>query len=100
MRLLRVEILSGVVYPAGCSLAMNKSRVFPILLAAGSSGRLGFPKPLAPFGEKTALEIAGANCAGRASPVVVLGSDAILVRPDGPGGLRGVINPGRRSGQI
>jgi CTP:molybdopterin cytidylyltransferase MocA len=79
---------------------MNKSRVFPILLAAGSAGRLGFPKPLARFGEKTALEIAVANCAGLAPPVVVLGSDANLVRPAVPRGLRVVIHQRWRRGQL
>ncbi len=79
---------------------MKKAQIYPILLAAGSSGRLGFPKPLARFGDKTAVEIAVANCAGLAPPVVVLGSDAAQVRRAVPRGARVVINRRWRSGQL
>ncbi len=95
-----MEVILDVVYLAPSSLAMTKPRVFAILLAAGSSDRLGFPKPLARFGEKTALEIAAANCRGLATPVFVLGSDAALVRRTIPRGARVVVNRRWRSGQL
>ena len=79
---------------------MKKPEIFPVLLAAGSSKGLGFPKPLARFGEQTALEIAVANCVGLATPVVVLGSDAAVVRCGVPRGACVVINRRWRSGQL
>lgn len=78
----------------------KKTTIVPILLAAGSSERLGFPKPLARFGAKTALEIALENCAGLEPPVVVLGCDAAAVRRTLPRGVRAVFNRHWRSGQL
>jgi CTP:molybdopterin cytidylyltransferase MocA len=75
-------------------------RIFPVLLAAGSSVRLGFPKPLARFGGKTALEIAVANCAGLRPPVVVLGDQAGRILPGVPRGARVVIHRRWRAGQL
>jgi len=37
---------------------MRPTRVFPIILAAGDSSHLGYPKPLALFNGRTALELA------------------------------------------
>ena len=51
----------------------------PIILAAGPPRSLPFPKALAPFGEKTALELAVESCRvtrGLAPPIVVLGCHA------------------------
>lgn len=72
----------------------------PIILAAGPSRQLPFPKALAVFGGKTALDIAVANCAGLARPIVVLGSDADLIRPAVPESTKVVMNPRWREGQI
>jgi CTP:molybdopterin cytidylyltransferase MocA len=79
---------------------MNKGSIVPIILAAGSSERLEFAKALARFGKKTALEIAVENCAGLARPIVVLGSDAAVVRSRVPRGARIVINQRWRKGQL
>jgi CTP:molybdopterin cytidylyltransferase MocA len=58
--------------------------VIPIILAAGGAGELNFPKALARFGGKTAVEIALANCRGRSRemgrPILVLGQRAAEVR--------------------
>ncbi len=75
-------------------------KIVPILLAAGSSKRLGSPKPLAIFGKKTALEIALENCAGLERPVVVLGCDAAKIRPFLPRCARIVVNRRWRTGQL
>jgi molybdenum cofactor cytidylyltransferase len=76
------------------------TEIVPILLAAGSSKRLGFPKPFARFGKKTALAIAIENCAGLGRPIVVLGCDAEKIRPRLPRGVQVVINRRWRSGQL
>ncbi len=79
---------------------MAQEKIVPVLLAAGSSERLGFPRPLAVFGRKTALAIAVENCAGLAHPIVVLGCDAEQIRPAVPRGARLVVNRRWRSGQL
>ena len=73
--------------------------IVPIVLAAGASD-LGFPKALARFGGRTALEIAVENCAALQAPVVVLGSEAERVRDFVPPGARLVVNPNWRAGQM
>ena len=74
--------------------------VVPIILAAGASPGLGFPKAVARFGSRTALEIALANCAALAPAVVVLGSRARQVRAALPPGTRAVVNEKWRVGQL
>ena len=73
--------------------------IVPIILAAGASD-LGFPKALARFGGRTALEIAVENCAALQAPVVVLGSEAERVREFIPAGARVVVNANWRAGQM
>lgn len=80
--------------------ARRPPRIVPVILAAGSSSELGFPRALARFGEKTALEIALANCAGLGPPVVVVGERAGEVRRVVPAGVRLVFNPAWRGGQM
>jgi CTP:molybdopterin cytidylyltransferase MocA len=83
------------------SLAMRKrEKIFPIILAAGASDCLPFPKPLALFGRKTALAIALENCAGLERPLVVLGCDAERVRRALSRSARVVMNRRWRRGQI
>jgi molybdenum cofactor cytidylyltransferase len=56
--------------------------IHPIILAAGRPGELPFPKALAAFGAKLALERAIETCAampGLARPIVVLGCSASRV---------------------
>src|SRR5258708_36088344 len=67
-----MDTRTRVVYAARFLTEMRRRDLVPILLAAGSSDRLGFPRPLACFGSKTVLEIAVGNCAGLAGPVAVL----------------------------
>jgi CTP:molybdopterin cytidylyltransferase MocA len=75
-------------------------KIFPIILAAGPSHHLPFPKPLAMFGGKTALAITIENCASFERPLVVLGCDADRVRRAVPRAARVVLNQGWRRGQI
>ncbi len=75
------------------------AKIVPIILAAGPS-TLGVPKALAKFGNRTALDIAVANCAGLEPPVVVLGSEAERVRDLVPAGVRVIVNKNWRSGQM
>ena len=79
---------------------MRRARIFPIILAAGGPGTLPFPKPLAQFGRKSALELAIENCAGLEPPIVVLGYQAAQVRKKVPGGARVVVNRNWRQGQL
>lgn len=88
-----------VIYP-DAALRIHHEEIVPIILAAGSSKHLDFPKALANFGEKTALQLAIDNCAGLGRTVVVLGSDAQKVRPTVPNNVRMILNPRWREGQI
>jgi len=79
---------------------MKRTRIFPVLLAAGRSQAFPIPKPLALFGGRTALEIAIDNCARLERPIVVLGSDAALVRKAIPDSTLVAVNSRWRSGQL
>ena len=78
----------------------KREKIYPIILAAGPSLSLPFPKPLAMFGGKTALAIAIESCAKLERPLVVLGCDAGRVRRAIPRLARVVWNRGWRRGQI
>lgn len=98
-----MDNLHRVIYSRAPVSVIKKKRtaqVVPILLAAGPSPRLPFPRALAPFGKKTALAIAVENCAGLAQPIVVLGRDAPRVRRVVPPGVRVVVNRRWRAGQL
>jgi CTP:molybdopterin cytidylyltransferase MocA len=75
-------------------------KIIPIILAAGRSQALPFPKALAPFGSKTALEIAVANGSSLGRSLVVLGSDAERILPDVPKSAQVVTNRRWREGQL
>ncbi len=77
----------------------GKGKIVPIILAAGPS-TLGLPKAMARFGKRTALDIALENCAGLATPIIVLGSEAERIRPAVPHSARVLINANWREGQI
>ncbi len=79
---------------------MRPTRIFPVILAAGGPGKLGFAKSLARFGEKTALGIALENCASLEPPIIVLGYRAASVRRILPRGARWVVNRNWRRGQL
>lgn len=74
--------------------------IIPIILAAGSSPNLPFPKALAPFERQTALGIAVKNCFFLGASLVVLGSDAKRILPFVPKGVRVVMNRKWRQGQL
>jgi CTP:molybdopterin cytidylyltransferase MocA len=75
-------------------------KIIPIILAAGSSKALPFPKALAPFGRKTALEMAVENCSFLGRSLVVLGSDAERILPNIPKSAQVVMNRRWREGQL
>jgi CTP:molybdopterin cytidylyltransferase MocA len=75
-------------------------KIIPVILAAGSSPSLSFPKALAPFGSKSALQIAVANCSLLSGTVVVLGSDAERIAPHVPKSVHVVRNRKWRDGQL
>jgi len=80
---------------------MNRQeRIVPIILAAGRSRRLPFPRALADFGGKTALAIAIENCEGLETPLVVLGCHAKRVRRQVPSTTRAILNRRWRGGQL
>ncbi len=78
----------------------KREEIIPIILAAGSSHALPFPKALALFGEKTALEIAVENRSFSTRVLVVLGSDAKRILPAVPKSSGVVINRKWRKGQL
>jgi CTP:molybdopterin cytidylyltransferase MocA len=75
-------------------------KIIPIILAAGSSHALPFPRALAPFGRKTALQIAVENCSFLGRSLVVLGSDAERILPGVPKSAQVVLNRRWREGQL
>jgi CTP:molybdopterin cytidylyltransferase MocA len=78
----------------------KREKIIPIILAAGSSQTLPFPKALAPFGRKTALQIAVENCSFLGRSLIVLGSDAKRIFPGAPKSSQVVVNQGWRDGQL
>jgi CTP:molybdopterin cytidylyltransferase MocA len=78
----------------------KREKIIPIILAAGSSHALPFPKALAPFGRKAAMEIAVENCSFLGRSLVVLGSDAKRILPTVLKSAEVVINRRWREGQL
>ena len=85
----------------------HRVRIPIIVLAAGSSRRMGSPKPLLEFGGRTCLSLVLSACMGSRAEgtVLVLGADADLIRAaaarDGklPDSLSVVLNDRHLSGQ-
>lgn len=75
-------------------------KIISIILAAGSSPALPFPKALASFGQKTTLEIAVENCSFLNQTLVVLGSEVNRILPAVPKSAQVVINHRWRQGQL
>ena len=88
------------VYSAPTPWMRKPEKIIPIILAAGSSQALPLPKALAPFGRKTALEIAVDNCSFLGRCLVVLGSDAERILPSVPKSAQVVMNHRWREGQL
>jgi CTP:molybdopterin cytidylyltransferase MocA len=78
----------------------KREKIVPIILAAGSSQALPFPKALALFGQQTALEIAIENCSFLGRCLVVLGADAERVLPSVPKSAQVVMNRRWCDGQL
>jgi molybdenum cofactor cytidylyltransferase len=95
-----LAIGNGLVYSAASFRMTDRTKIVPIILAAGSSESLGMPKALARFGKKTALFIAVQNCLGLERPIVVLGYHGKLVRLGVPRAARVVVNRRWREGQL
>jgi molybdenum cofactor cytidylyltransferase len=71
-----------------------------LILAAGESRRMGFPKALLPYGEETFLDRLAGLFAARCSPViVVLGAEAERIRAAGHSPATFVVNPDWARGQ-
>jgi len=75
-------------------------KIIPIVLAAGSSPNLPFPKGLARFGHQTALQIAVKNCSFLGESLVVLGADAKRILPAVPKSSQVIINRRWPQGQL
>jgi CTP:molybdopterin cytidylyltransferase MocA len=95
-----LEFAAAFVYPAATRRMRKREKIVPIILAAGSSQALPFPKALAPFGRQTSLEIAAENCSFLGASLVVLGSDARRILPHVPKSSQVVINRRWRKGQL
>jgi CTP:molybdopterin cytidylyltransferase MocA len=95
-----LAIRVAVVYSAAFFRMTERAKIVPIILAAGSSEKLGMPKAVAQFGQKTALLIAVENCSRLERPIVVLGCDAGRVRTVVPRGAHVVVNRRWREGQL
>jgi CTP:molybdopterin cytidylyltransferase MocA len=78
----------------------KREEIVPIILAAGSSRALPFPKALALFGKKTALDIAVENCSFAPKVLIVLGADARRILPHVPNSALVVMNRNWREGQL
>jgi CTP:molybdopterin cytidylyltransferase MocA len=99
-RLSALAIRAGVVYSAASYCMIEREKIVPIILAAGSSEKLGMPKALAQFEKKTALQIALDNCLGLERPIVVLGCDAERVQGGVPRAAWVVVNKQWSKGQL
>ncbi len=77
--------------------------IIPIILAAGDSSRMGYPKALLPLGEETFITriLRILRASGLSRPIIVLGRAANSIRPyirDWPADIR--INPDPGRGQL
>ncbi len=82
---------------------MELTSITPIVLAAGDSARMGFPKALLPIGKDTFLTriLNTLEHAGLAGPTVVLGNQAGRIRALLPEGcVRILVNPRPVEGQL
>jgi molybdenum cofactor cytidylyltransferase len=96
---------SGILYPASCILyaapAMRcLDSITPIILAAGDSTRMGYPKALLPIENEVFLtRVMGiVRKIGLADPVIILGRAAGMIQPaiaDRPARIRINQNPDR-----
>ncbi len=82
---------------------MPELPIVPLVLAAGDSRRMGFPKALLRLGAATFIDVIldGIGRLPLARPVVIVGKHASLIQPHLVGrDLRAVLNPHPEQGQI
>jgi molybdenum cofactor cytidylyltransferase len=74
----------------------------PVILAAGESARMGYPKALLPLESGTFLSkiLATMAEAGLAAPLVVVGRHSERIVPRLQAGVRALVNPAPERGQI
>jgi molybdenum cofactor cytidylyltransferase len=89
--------------PNGIVLMPSVSSIAPIILAAGDSTRMGYPKALLPLGDEIFItRILGViRKAGLWRPIIILGNAAPIIQPriqDWPADIR--INPDPGRGQL
>jgi molybdenum cofactor cytidylyltransferase len=79
-----------------------QARIQPIILAAGNSERMGYPKALLPLGDDTFLNSILKTLAGLNLPdaLVILGKDAEMIRSRIPGAVGTLVNPNPALGQL
>ena len=82
---------------------VSRSLIVPIILAAGDSKRMGYPKALLPLANDTFLTriLRTLQSAGLAKPVILLGRAAAMIQPkiaDWPAHV--VVNPDPDRGQL
>ncbi len=83
--------------------AVELTSITPIVLAAGDSARMGFPKALLPIGKETFLTriLNTLEHAGLSGATVVLGNQAAWIRSTLPvGHARILVNPRPAEGQL
>ncbi len=56
------------------------SDITPVVLAAGTSSRMGYPKALCDFDGKTCIELVLSACRGLGAPIVVLGAARVEIQ--------------------
>ena len=82
---------------------VSRSLIVPIILAAGDSKRMGYPKALLPLGNDTFITriLRTLQNAGLAKPVVLLGRAAAMIQPQiGDWPTQVVVNPDPDRGQL
>jgi CTP:molybdopterin cytidylyltransferase MocA len=87
-------------YSLTLEITMKIDDIHPIILAAGRWRRPGFTEAEALAARKIALCLALKNCAGMATPVVVLGCGAKLLSGEFPESSSAVVNWRWRTGQL
>jgi molybdenum cofactor cytidylyltransferase len=71
--------MSRIQYPAAVMRSLDL--ITPVILAAGDSTRMGYPKALLPYGNKTFLThiLETVRKTGLAAPIIVLGRSATVI---------------------
>jgi len=94
--------LPDLLYKNKSGGPVNRLEVCSVILAAGDSTRMGFPKALLPLGHDTFLStILGRHQSAGLDPLVVLGSDhSQIKRRTDAGSFRSLHNPSPEEGPL